>query len=101
MLCVRPGVFEVRAKAFLCRSELRSDDFPTFERPRNDISGLSSFGQCARSNALFTNSADVIFIHDDYTAMLVRKPPSLKGEGLSAATGEQAFCRQPANIQAG
>ena len=39
MLCVRPGVFEVRARPLRCRSELMSEDFPTFERPRNAISG--------------------------------------------------------------
>jgi hypothetical protein len=73
MLCVRPGVFDVRARPFLCNSEFRSDDFPTFDLPRKAISGLLSTGQCRRSKALFTNSADVIFIFNDYTGLAMRR----------------------------
>ena len=62
MLCVLPGVFEVLAKPFFCKSELRSDDFPTLERPRKEISGFASLVQCSRENALLINSAEVIFI---------------------------------------
>ena len=61
MLCVRPGVFDVLAKLFLCNKELISDDFPTLERPKNAISRLPSVGHCPARNALFTNSAEVIF----------------------------------------
>lgn len=62
MLCVLPGVFDVRAKPLRCKSEFKRLDFPTFERPRNEISGKPSVVQCVRLNALLMNSADVIFI---------------------------------------
>ncbi len=62
MLCVRPGVFDVLAKPFLINSELMSDDLPTFERPRKAISGRLSSTQCRFSKALFTKSAEIIFI---------------------------------------
>src|SRR6187551_1288407 len=62
MLWVRPGVFEVLASAFRRSSELISDDFPTLDRPRNAISGLTSASQSFLLNALLTNSDDVIFI---------------------------------------
>jgi len=61
MLCVRPGVFDVRASPFLSSSEFISEDFPTFDRPRNATSGNPSVVQWLRSKALFTNSAEVIF----------------------------------------
>jgi hypothetical protein len=61
MLCVRPGVLEVRARPLRLRSELISEDFPTFERPKNAISGRRSATQCELSKALLINSADLIF----------------------------------------
>src|ERR1041384_7528653 len=61
MLCVRPGVFDVRASPLRCSREFISDDFPTFERPRKAISGRRSAGQSCFLKALFTNSAEVIF----------------------------------------
>lgn len=39
-----------------------SDDFPTFDLPKNAISDILSTGQWLRSNALLTNSAEDIFI---------------------------------------
>lgn len=62
MLWVRPGVLDVRARAFRCSKEFSSDDFPTFDLPRNEISGRSSRTQSLRSNALLTNSAETTFI---------------------------------------
>ena len=62
MLCVLPGVFDVRANPFLCKSEFIKLDFPTFERPKKAISGKPPVVQCSRLNALFTNSAFIIFI---------------------------------------
>jgi hypothetical protein len=62
MLCVLPGVFDVRAKPFRCKSELISDDLPTFERPRKAISGSLSVVQCSRLNALLTKLTLEIFI---------------------------------------
>src|SRR5215213_1418127 len=62
MLCVLPGVLEVRANPFLCKSELMSEDLPTFERPRKEISGLPSVVQCSLANELLINSDDKIFI---------------------------------------
>jgi len=35
--CVRPGVFEVRARLVVPVSALISDDLPTLERPANAI----------------------------------------------------------------
>src|SRR5438445_5113405 len=67
MLCVRPGVFEVRASPFLSSSEFISEDFPTFDRPRNATSGNPSVVQCCLSYALLTNSAVKIFMSNDYT----------------------------------
>jgi hypothetical protein len=61
MLCVRPGVFEVRARAFRSNNELISDDLPTFDRPKNAISGRPSLGHCRASKALFINWAELIF----------------------------------------
>ena len=69
MLCVRPGVLDVLANPFRCSSELISDDFPTLDLPRNAISGKSPTGQCRRSKALFTNSADLTFICLNYTGL--------------------------------
>lgn len=62
MLWVRPGVFDVRARALRCSKEFNNDDFPTFDLPRKEISGRPSMTQSLRSNALFTNSAETIFI---------------------------------------
>src|SRR6266851_1292586 len=50
MLRVRPGVLLVRA-SFAPTSELITLDFPTFERPRNAISGTPGAGKCVRSLA--------------------------------------------------
>src|SRR5687768_5315655 len=70
MLCVRPGVLEVRANPFLRSNELMSEDLPTFERPKKAISGLPSVTQCRFSNALLTNSAEMILIDNAYCFML-------------------------------
>src|SRR5579872_3337775 len=50
MLRVRPGVELVRA-SFVPTSELITLDLPTFERPRNAISGMLGAGKCAMSVA--------------------------------------------------
>jgi hypothetical protein len=44
MLRVRPGVLLVRA-TFAATSELMTLDFPTFDRPRNAISGTPGGGK--------------------------------------------------------
>jgi hypothetical protein len=41
MVCVRPGVLLTRA-SFVPVSEFNRDDLPTFERPKNAISGAVS-----------------------------------------------------------
>ena len=66
MLCVRPGVLDVRARPLRWSKELISEDFPTFERPRNAISGRPSSVQCRLSYALLTKSADKIFMEKLY-----------------------------------
>src|SRR5690606_6557460 len=43
--CVRPGVFDVRARPLWPVSALMSDDFPTLERPAKAISGGPSGGR--------------------------------------------------------
>jgi hypothetical protein len=48
MVCVRPGVPEVRA-IFSPMSALMSDDFPTLERPAKAISGTASVGKSPAS----------------------------------------------------
>jgi hypothetical protein len=58
---VRPGVFEVRARALRISNEFISEDFPTFERPRKAISGRLSIVQSFFVNALFMNYAELIF----------------------------------------
>ena len=63
MLCVLPGVFDVRAKPLRPSREFIKLDFPTFDRPKDEISGKPSVVQCACSNALLINSAEVIFIY--------------------------------------
>lgn len=62
MLCVRPGVLDVRASERLPSKELSNEDLPTFERPRNAISANPSVVQWLLLNALLTNSAESIFI---------------------------------------
>ena len=62
MLCVLPGVLDVRAKPLRCSKELISEDFPTFERPKKAISGNPSVVQCSSAKALLINSVEVIFI---------------------------------------
>lgn len=62
MLWVLPGVFDVRAKPLRCSKEFIRLDFPTFERPRNEISGKPSVVQWLSLKALLINSAETIFI---------------------------------------
>src|SRR5208282_1529048 len=50
MLRVRPGVLLVRA-SFVATSALITLDFPTFDRPRNAISGTPGAGKCVKSLA--------------------------------------------------
>src|SRR5271169_1580907 len=50
MLRVRPGVLLVRA-SFLPTSALITLDFPTFDRPRNAISGTVGAGKWVKSLA--------------------------------------------------
>src|ERR1700675_772871 len=50
MLRVRPGVLLVRAN-FDPTRELITLDFPTFDRPRNAISGTPGAGKCVKSLA--------------------------------------------------
>src|SRR6202035_5884774 len=56
MLRVRPGVLLVRA-SFAPTSELITLDFPTFDRPRNAISGTPGAGKCVKSLADSINRA--------------------------------------------
>src|ERR1041384_7603869 len=62
--CVRPGVEDVRARPRTESRELIRLDLPTFERPKNAISGLASRGQSASVNALLRNSAVTTFINN-------------------------------------
>jgi len=77
MLCVLPGVFDVRAKPLRCKSEFRRLDLPTFERPRNEISGKPSVVQCDSLNALLINSADVIFINKKFQVVGITRITTL------------------------
>lgn len=55
---ILPGFFEVRANFFRLTSELRSEDFPTLDRPTRANSGIpSEGGQSSVLTLLFTNSA--------------------------------------------
>lgn len=95
MLCVLPGVFDVRAKPFRCSKELMSEDFPTFERPRNAISGKPSVVQCSSEKALLMNSAEVIFINFiDSSLRVVRQTPVL-WEGEKGQRGDCVFVDKP------
>src|ERR1700681_3602808 len=58
MLRVRPGVLLVRA-SFAPTSELLTRDFPTFDRPRNAISGTPGAGKWVRSLADSINRARI------------------------------------------
>src|ERR1700687_2752415 len=58
MLRVRPGVLLVRA-SFAPTSELITLDFPTFDRPRNAISGTPGAGKWVRSLADSINRARI------------------------------------------
>src|SRR6202035_5959550 len=58
MLRVRPGVLLVRA-SFAPTSELITLDFPTFDRPRNAISGTPGAGKCVKSLADSINRARI------------------------------------------
>ena len=44
MCCVRPGVFEAKARRFCCVSTLIAVDLPALERPTKAISGSSVAG---------------------------------------------------------
>ena len=43
--CVRPGVFEVRARPLRLASAFNSEDLPTFERPAKATSGTTGRGE--------------------------------------------------------
>src|SRR6202158_97893 len=58
MLRVRPGVLLVRA-SFAPTNELITLDFPTWERPRNAISGTPGAGKCVKSLADSINRARI------------------------------------------
>src|SRR5260370_36939258 len=58
MLRVRPGVLLVRA-SLAPTSELITLDFPTFDRPRNAISGTLGAGKCVKSLADSINRARI------------------------------------------
>src|SRR5882762_10835094 len=58
MLRVRPGVLLVRA-SFAPTSELITLDLPTFDRPRNAISGTLEAGKCVKSLADSMNRARI------------------------------------------
>src|ERR1700712_3671978 len=54
--CVRPGVFDVRARLLRLVSALSSDDLPTFDRPANATSGTSAPGRCSSLGADLRNA---------------------------------------------
>src|SRR5207245_6899181 len=58
MLRVRPGALLVRASS-APTSELITLDFPTFDRPRNAISGTLGVGKCVKSLAESINRARI------------------------------------------
>lgn len=62
MSIVFPGVDDVMAKPFRPVSILMSDDLPTFDRPMNAYSGVSSSGHFLTSELLITNFASLIII---------------------------------------
>src|SRR5258705_8692301 len=74
---VLPGVEDVRARPCTANKELIRLDLPTFDRPRNAISGLASNGQSSSLKALLTNSALVTFIRFALLAVWVRRVPVL------------------------
>jgi hypothetical protein len=49
---VRPGVRLTLANAFLFTSRLRREDYPTFDRPANAISGSSDSGRHPSAEAM-------------------------------------------------
>ena len=49
MCCVRPGVFEAKARRFCCVRTLIAVDLPALERPTKAISGSSVDGQLGRA----------------------------------------------------
>ncbi len=59
---VRPGVLLVTASPFRPTSRLRSDDFPTLDRPAKATSGRPSRGNCAGAAALLLCSLTVATI---------------------------------------
>ena len=70
MLRVRPGVELVRA-SFLPTSELITLDLPTFERPRNAISGNNGAGKWRASIAEVKNRVSTRI----FTSLQVPVPP--------------------------
>ena len=54
---VRPGVFPVNAKFLRSSTAFSSDDFPTFDRPKNATSGTPWRGNCSALLAVVRNSA--------------------------------------------
>jgi len=57
MVCVRPGVLLVRARALRATSALIALDLPTLERPAKAISGGPGGGKSATRPAAHTNDA--------------------------------------------
>src|SRR5256885_15339180 len=78
--CVRPGVDDVRARPRTPSNELIKLDLPTFDLPRNAISGMLSCGQSGSLSALLRNLALVIF-------MVQRAPPSIFADSPHLRSG--------------
>src|SRR2546423_1719299 len=57
MCCVRPGVFEAKARRRCCVSVLIAVDLPAFDRPTKAISGSSVAGSCVSSLAVVRKRA--------------------------------------------
>ena len=62
IVCVFPGVEEVRAISVLAKSMLIRDDLPTFDLPMNAYSGSAEVGHCASVSKLPKNSIFLITI---------------------------------------
>ena len=88
MLWVRPGVFEVRASPLRRRSELIRDDLPTLDRPRKEISGLTSATQPAPVKGAGNKLSGRNF---DHSRLLRRSSPSQTGRPSSVLSSRDAL----------
>src|SRR5215469_1012259 len=75
MLRVRPGVELVRA-SLVPTSELMTLDFPTFERPRNAISGTEGAGKWATSVADARNRERTLMSKSPMGGEMLARAPS-------------------------